>query len=81
MSAELNRINRIHRKCEKAIITAYEELREIGHTDVQAFNSCTTLYRIHHPESSINEARLLVSEWIDHHCVRKLNGPTRGCNC
>lgn len=78
MAAEANRIAR---KCERAVITAYKELREVGTADVTAFNVCTTLYRIHHPEASVNEARRLVSEWIDHHVVRMDSGPTKGCDC
>jgi hypothetical protein len=35
-----------------------------------AFNACTTLYRIHHPEASLNEARRLVAEWVDLHLDR-----------
>jgi hypothetical protein len=48
---------------------------------MDAFQACTTLYRIHHPEASISEARRLVSEWIDHHVVRADPGPTSGCDC
>jgi hypothetical protein len=48
---------------------------------MDAFRACTTLYRIHHPESSLNEARRLVSEWVDHHVVRGDVGPTPGCDC
>jgi hypothetical protein len=48
---------------------------------MEAFRACTTLYRIHHPESSMNEARRLVSEWVDHHVVRGDSGPTPGCDC
>ncbi|MFT8675971.1 MAG: hypothetical protein ABF990_00555 [Acetobacter sp.] len=73
--------SRIARKCERAVITAYKELRDVGTADVTAFNSCTTLYRIHHPEASLDEARRLVSEWIDHHVVREASGPTNGCAC
>ena len=73
--------SRIARKCERAVITAYTELREVGTEDVTALNACTTLYRIPHPESSLSEARMPVSEWIDHHMVRKDDGPTAGCNC
>nr|WP_217429067.1 hypothetical protein [Acetobacter syzygii] len=73
--------SRIARNCERAVITAYTELRDVGTADVTAFNACTTLYRIHHPEASLSEARMLVSEWIDHHMVRKADGPTPGCNC
>ncbi|MFT8718861.1 MAG: hypothetical protein ABF824_05695 [Acetobacter sp.] len=73
--------SRIARNCERAVVTAYEELKQVGTNDVSAFNACTTLYRIHHPESSVNEARRLVSEWIDHHVVRRKVGPTAGCDC
>lgn len=71
----------IARRCERAVVTAYRELRETGNADFAAFTACTTLYRIHHPESSVNEARRLVSEWIDHHVVRADAGPTDGCEC
>jgi len=48
---------------------------------MHSFQACTTLYRIHHPEASLNEARRLVAEWIDHHVVRHAKGPTKGCDC
>jgi len=69
----------IARRCERAVVTAYTELRRAGTDDFSAFASCTTLYRIHHPESSLSEARMLVAEWIDHHVVRKSDGETPGC--
>ncbi len=71
----------IGRRCERAVVTAYLELRACGTGDLDAFRSCTTLYRIHHPEASLSEARLLVAEWVDHHIVREDNGPTPGCVC
>ena len=71
----------IGRRCERAVITAYSELRQIGTGDMPAFQACTTLYRIHHPEASIHEARRLVAEWIDHHLVQRASGPTNGCPC
>ncbi len=71
----------ITRNCERAVVTAYRELRECGTVDIQAFYACTTLYRIHHPEASIEEARHLVSEWIDHHVNREADGDTPGCDC
>jgi hypothetical protein len=71
----------ITRSCERAVVTAYRELRALGNPDFSAFRACTTLYRIHHPEASINEARLLVAEWVDHHIVRRSTGPTPGCDC
>jgi streptomycin 6-kinase len=71
----------IGRRCERAVLTAYRELRQVGSDDMAAFQACTTLYRIHHPESSITEARLLVAEWIDHHLVRQAKTSTAGCDC
>ncbi len=71
----------IGRRCERAVVTAYRELRACGTDDMAAFSSCTTLYRIHHPEASLREARMLVSEWIDHHIVREDSGPAPGCEC
>jgi hypothetical protein len=71
----------IARRCERAVVTAYRELRVHGNGDLESFRACTTLYRIHHPESSIDEARRLVAEWIDHHVVRADSGPTPGCDC
>ncbi|CAI3922696.1 unnamed protein product [Commensalibacter communis] len=73
--------NNIQRRCERSVITAYQELKSAGVDEVQVFKSCTNLYRIYHPESSITEARLLVSEWIDHYFYNVSDGGTRGCNC
>ncbi len=74
-------VSTIARRCERAVVTAYRELRSLGTADMNAFGACTTLYRIHHPEASLNEARRLVAEWIDHHVVRADTGPTPGCDC
>jgi hypothetical protein len=71
----------IARRCERAVVTAYRELREGGNGDMASFTSCTTLYRIHHPEASVTEARRLVAEWIDHHVIRGETSPTDGCAC
>ena len=71
----------IGRRCERAVVTAYRELRHVGTEDLQAFHACTPLYRIHHPEASLSEARRLVSEWIDHHVTRQATGPSPGCDC
>ena len=61
---------RIARRCEQAVVTAYSELRQRGSDDMSSFVACTTLYRIHHPEASLNEARRLVAEWVDQHLDR-----------
>ena len=60
----------IARRCERAVVTAYAELRMHGTDDMAAYDACTTLYRSHHPEASLNEARRLVAEWVDHHLDR-----------
>ena len=66
----MDHASQIARRCERAVITAYAELREHGSDDMSAFIACTTLYRIHHPEASLSEARRLVAEWVDHHLDR-----------
>ncbi len=71
----------VGRRCERAVVTAYRELRRGGADDMRAFQSCTTLYRIHHPEAPLSEARRLVAEWIDHHVVKEEPGPAPGCAC
>lgn len=73
--------SRIARNCERAVVTAYRDLRELGTDDMAAYTVCTTLYRIHHPEASLNEARRLVAEWVDHHITRERRGMTPGCDC
>ena len=59
------------RRCERAVVTAYRDLRAHGSDDINAFRACTTLYRIHHPEASLSEARRLVAEWIDLHVMHR----------
>ena len=75
----MGQINEITRRCERAVVTAYSELRQHGTDDMSAFVACTTLYRIHHPEASMSEARLLVAEWVDHHLDRA-TGEARAVN-
>jgi hypothetical protein len=66
----MGHVSQIARRCEAAVVTAYSELRHRGTDDMSAFVACTTLYRIHHPEASLSEARRLVAEWVDHHLDR-----------
>jgi hypothetical protein len=67
----MGHISQIARRCERAVVTAYSELRQHGTDDMAAFVACTTLYRIHHPEAPLGEARRLVAEWVDHHLDRE----------
>ena len=74
-------VSTIARRCERAVVNAYRELRTQGVGDLPAFDACATLYRIHHPEAPIAEARRLAAEWIDHHVVNGDISPTQGCDC
>ena len=58
-------VNEPDRRCERAVRTAWRDLRALGNGDLETFRACTTLYRIHHPEASLDEARGLVAEWLD----------------
>ena len=73
--------SQIARNCERAVVNAYRDLRQLGTDDMAAYTACTTLYRIHHPEASLNEARRLVAEWVDHHITQENQGATPGCDC
>ena len=72
--------SQIARNCERAVVNAYRDLRQLGTDDMAAYTACTTLYRIHHPEASLNEARRLVAEWVDHHITQENQGATPGCD-
>jgi len=74
-------VSQIARRCERAVVTAYRDLRQLGSDDMVAFQTCTILYRIHHPEATLNEARRLVAEWIDHHILCADRVATAGCEC
>lgn len=51
--------------CEHAVVTAYLELRELGTSDPYAMQACITLHRIRHPQTSADDARRRVGEWVD----------------
>jgi hypothetical protein len=74
-------VHAMARRCERAVITAYRELRQVGSDDLSAFQACTALYRIHHPEASMTEARHLVAEWIDHQLVENEAGENPAFPC
>ena len=42
-----NEFSQIARCCERAVVTAYRDLRHLGSDDPVAFRACTVLYRIH----------------------------------
>lgn len=57
------------------------DLCSFGVADLDAFHSCATFYRIHHPEALLNEVWSLVAEWIAHHVVRGDQGSSPRCEC
>lgn len=51
--------------CQSAVRRAYHQLRGRGVRDLDAFNTATVIFRFHHPEASIIQARSVVAEWLD----------------
>jgi hypothetical protein len=58
----------IARRCERAVVTAYSDLRLHGTAVAAALQACSELYRSHHPEASAAQAAGLVAEWVALHC-------------
>jgi hypothetical protein len=52
-------------RCERAVLQAWHDLRALGSDEVSAFHACTTLYRIHHEDASLHDARDIVAEWLE----------------
>lgn len=71
--------NHISRRCERAVVTAYRELRESGADDSRHSGPARRSTGSITPASP-NEARRLVSEWIDHHIVLGATSPAPGCD-
>jgi hypothetical protein len=53
------------RSCERAVRRAWHDLCCLGTGEVSAFQACTTLYLIRHPDASHYEARDRVADWLD----------------
>lgn len=51
--------------CRAAVERAYRELKQRDEADVSAFNAATQIYRWHHPDASLLDARFTVAEWLD----------------
>ena len=51
-------------QCQIAVKNAYRQLRNDGVADLSAFNTATTIFRYHHPEKTLRQARITVSEWL-----------------
>jgi hypothetical protein len=58
----------IARRCERAVVTAYRDLRAYGTAEAAALQACAELYRSHHPEASAAQAQGLVEGWVARHC-------------
>ena len=52
-------------RCHLAVTNAYRQLRGRGITDVAAFDTATIIFRFHHPEKTVMQARATVSDWLD----------------
>lgn len=51
--------------CRAVVTRTYRELRERNIPDVAAFDTATTIFRMHHPEVPLSEARYAIAEWLD----------------
>jgi hypothetical protein len=51
-------------RCRGAVIRAYDNLRTAGMDDRNAFLAAARLYRTHHPDADMKNARCLVAGWI-----------------
>jgi hypothetical protein len=47
-----------------AAIRVYGEMRARGHSDPRAFQAAVSLFKLHFPEMSHDDARFLVADWI-----------------
>ena len=52
-------------QCKKIVQRAFNELRQRGVAEIPAFDSATRLYRLHHPEVPLREARFRIAEWLE----------------
>lgn len=51
-------------KCRRAVMTAYNGLRDASLPDSFALDAATRVYRHHHPEDTKEMSRLKVESWI-----------------
>ena len=50
--------------CRQAAVRAYEELRNNGVIDQDAFNAAVRVFQHHHPAELPRQARFIVADWI-----------------
>jgi len=53
------------RSCERAVHRAWHDMCSLGTGEISAFQACTMLYLIRHPDASRDEACDRVAEWLD----------------
>ena len=51
-------------RCYRAVTNAYEQLKTRGVTELSAFDTATVIYRFHHPEKTVQQARSQISDWL-----------------
>lgn len=51
-------------QCQGAVVRAYDNLRTAGVEDEKAFLAAARLYRTHHPEADLKDARSRIAGWI-----------------
>jgi hypothetical protein len=49
--------------CRDAVERAYDEMRASGAPDPHALDAALVIYRFHHPDIPMDEARTEVSRW------------------
>jgi hypothetical protein len=52
-------------RCQMAVTNAYRQLRERGVSDFNAFDTAAVIYRYHHPDTTVTQARSQIAEWLD----------------
>ena len=65
MSSQYEAVGFAELVCEEVVKRVFRELQENGVAEESAFESATTVYRLHHPEVSEREARFRIAEWLD----------------
>lgn len=50
--------------CRIAVTRVYRELKQRNIPDVAAFDTATAIFRLHHPEVPLFEARYAIAEWL-----------------
>ena len=50
--------------CHEAVLRAYGELKDRNVPNTAAFDSAVTVFRYHHPEIPVIEARYTVADWL-----------------